>query len=119
MQPHEELAKILFQKICYILKFDDINFRIMQRKGSKTGSYTLGYINLKTRTITLDVYTPKTMKPKSVNGLIRVLAHEIAHIQKPPYRQRHRGKWIARQHYPQFYKQVERNIAKITRRTSS
>ncbi len=86
----------------------------MQRKTSKSNkSYTLGYINLQTKTIVLDIYSPKTLKPKSLNGLIRTLAHEIAHLQKPPYRQRYKGRWIARQHYPEFYKQTEKNINKI------
>ena len=114
MNSHEQLVHFLFKRICEILKVADLNFKIMQRKGSKSNkSYTLGYINLKTRTICLDIYTPKTMKPKSFNGLIRTVCHEIAHLQKMPYKQFHRGRWITRQHYPQFYKQVDRNINKI------
>lgn len=114
MNCHEELAQMLFTRICEIIKVKNIQMRAMNRRGSKSNkNYTLGYINLKTRTIVLDIYTPKTMKPKSLNSLIRTLCHEIAHLQKPPYRQFHRGKWIVRQHYPAFYRQVERNIEKV------
>jgi len=76
-------------------------------------SYVVGRINLKTKTITLDLYTAKKREPKKIASVLRVLAHEIAHIQKPPYQQRHRGKLIIRKHYPRFYKQVNKNIEAI------
>ncbi|MBU1131941.1 hypothetical protein KKC32_01655 [Patescibacteria group bacterium] len=114
MNGHEELVNLMFERVCAILKISDVKFKIMNRQKSKSNqSYVAGYINLRTRLIVLDIYTPKTLKPKSLNGLIRVLAHEIAHIQKPPYQQFHRGRWIVRQHYPAFYQQTERNINKI------
>ena len=114
MSNHEQLAQLLFAKISKILKVSDITLKIMKRQGSKSNKrYTLGYIDLQKRLIVLDIYTPKTLKPKSINGLIRTIVHEIAHLQKLPYRQRYRGRWITRQHYPEFYKQVERNLKKI------
>lgn len=75
--------------------------------------YTLGYTDLEKREITLDIFTPRRRAPKSANGLLRVIAHEIAHIQKPPYRQRYKGRMITRMHYPQFYKQVTKNVDKF------
>ncbi len=72
--------------------------------------YSLGYTDLETHVITIDIYTPKHRRPKSLNGILRVLAHEFAHLQKPPFRQRHRGRWITRMHYPEFYHQVNKNI---------
>jgi hypothetical protein len=114
MNHHEELVHLLFNRILEILKVRNLNLNIMKRQGSKSNKrYILGYINLQTRIIVLDIYTPKTLKPKSLNGLIRTICHEVAHLQKPPYRQFHRGKWIARQHYPEFYKRVDKNIEKI------
>lgn len=115
MERYEELIQLLFIRICEILKLKEpIELRTMKRQGSKNNKhYTAGYIDLRKRLIVLDIYTPKTMKYKSINGLIRVIAHEIAHLQKPPYRQRYKGRWIVRQHYPLFYKQVLRNIEKI------
>ena len=94
--------------------FKDLKLQIMKRQGSKSNKkYVLGYINLKTKVIVLDIYTPKTLKPKSLNGLIRTIVHEVAHIQRPPYKQFHRGRWIARIHYPKFYKQVDKNLDRV------
>lgn len=73
----------------------------------------LGHTNLKNKTITVDIYTPKHRKPKSYNSILRVIAHEIAHHQKLPYRQRYKGHLIIRKHYPAFYKQVNKNIEKF------
>jgi len=114
MNHDEELVKLLFNKILEILRVKDLSLKIMKRQGSKSNKrYILGYIDLQKRIICLDIYTPKTMKPKSMNGLIRTICHEVAHLQKPPYRQFHRGRWIARQHFPAFYKQVDKNIEKV------
>lgn len=114
MTSHEQLVQLLFNKVCDILKVKDLRLRIIKRKGSVArGRYLKGYINLKKRVIGLDIYTPKKMKPKSFNGLIRTICHEISHLQKLPYRQYYKGRWINRQHYPAFYKQIERNINKI------
>ena len=111
---HEELVFILFERIKLILEVPDLSLKIMKRRGSKSDRrYILGYINLGKKLITLDVYTPKTVAPKSFNSMIRTLAHEIAHYQKQPYRQRHKRRWILRQHYPEFYQQVEINLTKI------
>jgi hypothetical protein len=76
-------------------------------------SFTVGYTNLKTKVIALDIYTPKKRQPKSINTILRILAHEIAHHQKRPYLQYYKRKWITRSHYPSFYKQVNKNIAKF------
>lgn len=114
MSNHEQLVQLLFDKVCDILQIKDLKLRIINRKGSIThGRYLKGYINLRKRIIGLDIYTPKKMELKSFNGLIRTIAHEISHLQKLPYRQYYKGRWINRQHYPAFYKQIERNINKI------
>ncbi len=111
---HAQLVELMFVRVLEILKIKNVHLRIMRRQGSKSNeNYTLGYIDLRKRIICLDIITPKTLKPKSLNGLIRTLAHEIAHLQKPPYRERYKRRWITRQHYPEFYKQVEKNITKI------
>lgn len=111
---HEQLVELLFIRICEILGIKSFKLRMMKRTGEKNNqSYTLAYIDLQKKLITLDIYTPKTLKPKSLNSLIRTICHELAHYQKKPYRQYHRGKWITRQHYPAFYKQVEKNINQI------
>jgi hypothetical protein len=115
MQTQEEVIQTLFPHICKILKVEGLHFRPMRRirEINTKKSYVVGRINLKTKTITLDLYTAKKREPKKIASILRVLAHEIAHIQKPPYYQRYRGRLIVRQHYPRFYKQVNRNIADI------
>ena len=65
---------------------------------------------MRTGVVTLDIYTARKRTPKKISAILSVLAHEIAHHQKPPYRQWHRGRWIIRQHYPDFYRQVNKNI---------
>ena len=118
---HEEAVRDLFFKAIEIFKLDGYRFRLMRRMVDEEGrgvldltkGYKEAYINLKTKVITIDIYTPKFRKPKSMKGIMRVLAHEIAHIQKPPYRQRFRGRIIARQHYPEFYEQVNKNYEKF------
>jgi hypothetical protein len=114
---HEEFVQILFEKVCAILAHPELKLRFIKRQGNpaKRGAtrFVKGYINLKTKVIGLDIYTPKRLKPKSANGLIRTICHEVAHLQKPPFRQRWRGHLIFRQHFPVFYRQVTRNINKM------
>ena len=76
-------------------------------------SYVIGRTNLKTGLITIDIFTPKFRKPKAIASILRTLAHEVAHHQKPPYRSRFKGRLINRCHYPVFYRQVTRNINKL------
>ena len=75
--------------------------------------FVIGRTNLRTGSITVDIFTPKFRKPKAIASILRTLAHEVAHHQKPPYRSRFRGRVINRCHYPIFYRQVTRNIKKF------
>jgi hypothetical protein len=117
----EEKIQELFTRLCGIFKLKNFSLKFMRRQLDEQGrgvlnlkrGYNLAHANLKNRIITIDIYTPKFRRPKAINSILRILAHEIAHFQKPPYRQRFRGRMIIRQHYPLFYKQVNRNIAKI------
>ncbi len=118
---HEEKIQKIFTRIAGIFNLKNFTFKTMRRQIDAQGrgvlnlkkSYTLAHTNLKTKTITIDIYTPRHRKPKSIKSILNILAHEIAHHQKLPFRQFHRGKWIIRQHYPAFYKQVNKNIKKI------
>lgn len=119
-QKFEEYVHLVFDHVLLkIFKMQGFTLKPMRRKGAVSDRHnmTLGYTNLQSKNIVLDLYTPKRRSPKSINGILRVLAHEIAHHQKPPYRQRHKGRWIIRQHYPAFYKQVTKNINKIKKDT--
>lgn len=118
---YDKQIEIIFSRICEIFKLKEFTIKIMRRNLDEQGrgtlnlkkSYTLAHTNLKTKTITVDIYTPRHRKPKSIKSILNILAHEIAHHQKMPYRQLYRGKWITRQHYPAFYKQCNKNIQKI------
>jgi hypothetical protein len=121
MNEHEKKIEEAFSHLCGLFKLKGFSLRFMRRMVDEEGkgilnlkkSYNLAYADLKKRLIVIDIYTPRHRKPKALNSILRVLAHEIAHFQKLPYRQYHRGKWIVRQHYPAFYKQVNKNVDKI------
>jgi len=109
---HEKLVQIVCEQAFNLLKTKKLQFRPMKRKNrvkSKHG-YIVGRTNLKTGLITIDIFTPKLRKPKKISSILRTLAHEVAHHQKPPFKQRYRGRWIIRQHFPSFYRQVNKNI---------
>ncbi|MDP3900688.1 MAG: hypothetical protein Q8Q23_06460 [bacterium] len=114
-EAHEVIIKNICDHACKVLKYPNLQIKIMRRQGSVNTkkSYIIGHTSLRTGVVTLDVYTPRHRKPKKVSSILSVLAHEVAHHQKLPYRQWHRGRWIIRQHYPQFYKQVTKNINKM------
>lgn len=118
MSRQEEL-ELAFIRACDLLKLAGFSFRpMLNRLGpvkNTKKAYRLGHINLKTKTITIDIYTAKRRRPKKISAILSVLAHELAHFQKPPYRQLWRGQWINRIHYPGFYRQANRNIKKFKR----
>ena len=110
---HEEITQKYCDYAIRKLKADKIRFRPMKRKNNQINTkngYVIGRTNLKTGLITIDIFTPRKREPKKMSSILRTLCHEIAHHQKPPFRQLHRGRLISRQHYPKFYKQVNKNI---------
>ncbi len=115
-EDHIEHVDYLFNKACKLLKIKKVTWRVMEGRTAPVNTakdYSLGYTDLQKREITLDVFTPRRRSPKSSNGLLRVIAHEIAHLQKPPYRERYRGRIITRMHFPKFYTQVNKNVEKF------
>lgn len=113
---HEQIVQTACEYALQILKLKKLRFRPMKRKNNRVntkGGFIIGRTNLKTGLITIDIWTPKFRKPKKITSILRTLAHEIAHHQKMPFRQRHRGRWIIRQHYPVFYRQVNKNVLKF------
>lgn len=115
MNSYPQIINELFKKACKVLNITGFSFRVMRRQVpiNTRKSFKVGYINLKTKVVCLDIYTPRKREPKSINGLLRVFAHEFAHFQKPPYRQFYKRRWIVRSHYPEFYQQVNRNISQF------
>ncbi len=112
---HAEEVQFICDKALCILKMRNVSFRPMVRRkavDSRKG-YMLGRTNLKTGLITIDIYTARKRENKKISSILRVLCHEVAHHQKKPYRQLYRRKWIVRQHYPAFYRQVNKNVEKL------
>ncbi len=105
----------IFAKACNCLKVIGFHFRVMNRTApvNNPRSFRIAYTNLKTKLVAIDILTPRKREPKSIASILRTLAHEIAHHQKKPFRQLYRGHIITRSHYPAFYKQVNKNIAKL------
>lgn len=113
---HEQLVQQLFNRACEVLRIKNLVFRPMNgrvRPVNTKKSFSLGHTSLKRGVVTIDIYTPRFRKPKSYNSILRVIAHEIAHHQKPPFRQRYKGHLIDRQHYPEFYEQVNGNVERF------
>ena len=118
---HEEKIKIIFTRLAEIFNLHGFTFKIMRRQVDEEGkgklnlkkSYTLAHTHLGKKIITIDINTPRHRKPKSIKSILNILAHEIAHHQKLPFRQQWRGRIITRQHYPEFYRQVNKNVVKI------
>lgn len=116
MNTHFQKTLNLFKRACMVLKLSGFTLRQMKRRtnsGKSFKKFTLGRIDLRTKTITLDIYTPRRRKPKSYNSILRIMAHEFAHYQKPPFQQRYKGHLIFRRHYPAFYKRANKNIKKF------
>ena len=114
---HAELVTAACMRALDVLDASSLKFRPMQRKNhvNTRRGFVVGRTNIKTGLITIDIFTPKLIKPKKVSAILRILCHEVAHHQKKPYRQRYRGHIITRSHYPIFYRQVTRNIKKLKR----
>ena len=110
---HEQITQTICDHAIKILKIKKLRFRPMKRKNNRVNTkhgYVIARTNLKTGLITIDILTPKKREPKKIASILRTMAHEIAHHQKPPFKQRYKGSWINRQHYPAFYRQVNKNI---------
>jgi hypothetical protein len=110
----EEIISICKNALC-ILGAGDLRFRPMRRKTrvNPRRGFVIGRTNLKTKLITIDIFTPINREPKKISSILRTLAHEVAHHQKPPFRQFYKLRWINRQHYPEFYAQVKDNIERL------
>jgi hypothetical protein len=116
MEDFERGVQAACEQALAILKRPNLKFRPMRRQGNRVNTergFVIGRTNLRTGLITIDIYTPKKREPKKLAGILRTLCHEVAHHQKLPYRQRYRGRWIVRQHFPEFYRQVNKNIERL------
>jgi len=112
---HEQICEQIFHRACEVLKMKGFTFKpkVIRAGDGYVRSYKLGYTNLKSKLVVVDIYTQKLKKVKKYSSILATIAHELAHHQKKPYRQFHMFRWINRIHYPEFYKQVNKNIERF------
>ena len=114
---HEEICRRIFEHACRCLNMKGYKFqpKVIRAGDGYAKTYTLGYTDLNSKLVVIDIYTQKLKKQKKYSSILSVMAHELAHHQKKPYRQLdlRRIKWINRIHYPEFYEQCNKNIDKF------
>lgn len=117
MNIHEQNCEQIFHRACEVLKLEGFAFKpkVIRVGDGYARNYKLGYTNLKSKLVVVDIYTQKKKKPKKYSSILAVIAHELAHHQKRPFRQFHMFRWINRIHYPEFYRQVNGNVGKFKR----
>lgn len=111
---HEALAEHLFKRACLVLDMPGFEMRPLRRRVRGVGklrSYALGYTKLGEKLVTIDLYTPRTSKPRKLDAILRVICHELAHHQQPPRLYRQWFKFVRVIHHPKFWTQVKKNVA--------
>ena len=118
IKKHIKHVDKLFKRACLLMGEENIAWKPMIGRTAPVNtakSYSEAYTDIEKREVTIDIFTPRRRSPRSSNGILRLIAHEVAHIQKPPYREKYRGRWITRMHFPKFYDQVNENVEKFKR----
>jgi len=115
---HEALVQHLFDRICMVLEMRGFTFAPLRRRLRGTGkfrSFAYGYTRLNKQHVVIDLYTPRTMKARSMDAILRVMCHELTHHQEPPriviFRRRRR--MLA--HHPDFWKRYKENVSTISK----
>lgn len=116
---HEALVDHLFQRACFVLKCPGFVLRPLRRRSRGQGKLhmlRLGYTRLSEKQITVDLYTPRTMKPRQMDAVLRVICHELTHHLEPP-KIWHR--WFSRPirviHHPDFWKKYKAGVESMKR----
>lgn len=110
---HEALVEHLFRRTCGVLGMEGFELRPLRRRVRGVGklrSLRLGYTKLGEKRLTVDLYTPRTMQPRKIDAILRVIAHELAHHQAPPRVYRRGFRLFRRIHHPVFWQQVKKNV---------
>ncbi|MHB8830811.1 MAG: hypothetical protein ACYC44_01720 [Patescibacteria group bacterium] len=113
---HEALVEHLFQRVLQVLEMPGFELRPMRRRTRGEGrlrSVVYGYTRLNQKLVTIDLYTPRTMKTRKIDAILRVIAHELAHHQKPPRIYRQWFRLVRMIHHPLFWTQYKRNVTKL------
>lgn len=111
---HEAYVEHLFQRICLLLGMPGFCLRPLRRRKRGAGafrSFRYGYTVIGEQSITVDLYTPKTVKPRKFDAIIRVICHELAHHQEPPRRCVYGGRMMRMAHHPRFWQQYQKNVS--------
>lgn len=114
---HEAIVEHLFQRTCLVLGIRGFTLRPLRRRLRGRGKYrtlTYGYTTVGGYVITVDLYTPKTMKPRKMDAILRVICHEIAHHQEPPRMCWYKGRRLHMDHHPRFWKRYKKNVERIS-----
>lgn len=115
---HEAEVEQLFRRACDVLEMPGFELKPLRRRVRGVGklrSYALGYTKLGQKSVTIDLYTPRTMKPRKLDAILRVICHELAHHQQPPRLYRHWFRWVRKIHHPPFWKQYKKNVEMLSR----
>jgi len=115
---HEALAEHLFKRACLVLEMPGFEMRPLRRRvrgKGKLRSYALGYTKLGEKLVTIDLYTPRTSKPRKLDAILRVICHELAHHQSPPRLYRQWFRFVRIIHHPKFWTQVKKNVAALAK----
>lgn len=116
---HEALVEHLFRRTCDVLDMRGYELRPLRRrvrgKRGSLRSYNQGYTVIGKKTVTIDLYTPQTMKPRKHGAILRVICHELAHHQAPPGFFWKGWKRIHSAHHPKFWRQYKKNVALLSK----
>jgi len=115
---HEALIEHLFTRTCQVLAMPGFELRPLRRRvrgRGKLRSYALGYTKLGSKVVTIDLYTPRTMQPRKIDAILRVICHELAHHQQPPRIYRSWFRFTRKIHHPHFWKQFKENVEVLTK----
>ena len=115
---HEALCEHLFQRTCGVLGMRGFEMRPLRRRVRGCGklrSYALGYTKLGEKLVTIDLYTPRTMKTRKIDAILRVICHELAHHQAPPRIVRSWFRAVRVIHHPKFWRQFKKNVELLKR----
>lgn len=110
---HEALVSHLFVRTCDVLGMRGFELKPLRRRSRGVGkfrSFAYGYTRLSERCVTIDLYTPRTMKPRKIDAILRVICHELAHHQEPPRIAFFRGRFVRMAHHPRFWRKYQCNV---------
>lgn len=115
---HEALIEHLFRRAEGLFGFSGFELKPLRRRSRGKGKFhylRLGYTKPGEKSMTVDLYTPRTMKPRKTDAILRVIAHEFAHHQEPPRRVRQWFRLVWMVHHPRFWKRYKANVALMLR----